>query len=183
MRLPSCKYWAMDLAIVSKKNQEYCGFYFNRNNAVKYWEMNNKAQEQEAIVADARPRAVWSWYYSRADAGMKPIMKPDRLPWAVYCSCWNPPCVLRWLSLQWPALHEWSLTFLMHSCWSQIRTMNRRNVQIKNTCKACKGWLCHKDILSQNYLDKRTQVVLQALLMTSRDYMYDHTEKHGMRQS
>lgn len=28
----------------------------------------------------------------------------------------------------------------------------------------------------QNYLDKRPQVVLQALLMTFRDYMYDHTE-------
>lgn len=24
MRLPSCRYWAMDLAMVSKKNQEYC---------------------------------------------------------------------------------------------------------------------------------------------------------------
>lgn len=36
MRLPSCKYWAMDLAIVSKKNQEYCGFEFNRNDAGKH---------------------------------------------------------------------------------------------------------------------------------------------------
>lgn len=25
MRLPSCRYWAMDLTMVSKKNQEYCG--------------------------------------------------------------------------------------------------------------------------------------------------------------
>lgn len=58
MRLPSCKYWAMDLAIVSKKNQEYCGFDLNRNGAVKHLEMNIKAQEQEAIVADARPHAV-----------------------------------------------------------------------------------------------------------------------------
>lgn len=31
------------------------------------------------------------------------------------------------------------------------------------------------------YLDKRAQVVLQALLMTSGDYMYDHPEstEHG----
>lgn len=58
MRLPSCKYWAMDLAIVSKKNQEYCGFNFNRNDVVKHWEMNIKVQEREAIVADARPHAV-----------------------------------------------------------------------------------------------------------------------------
>lgn len=35
----------------------------------------------------------------------------------------------------------------------------------------------------QNYLDKRAQVVLHALLVAFRDDMYDHTEKRSTRRS
>lgn len=102
-------------------------------------------------------------------------MKTEHLPWGVCCWCWNPPCVLRWLSLPWPPLHEWSLTFPRKSCWSQIRTKNNKKTSHSNTQSTCNS--CQENIFSRhNYLDKRAQVVLQALLVTSGDYMYDHTE-------
>lgn len=47
-------------------------------------------------------------------------------PWAVYCWYWNQQCVWGWLSRQWPAPHEWSLSFLKCGCWSQTRTKKRK---------------------------------------------------------
>lgn len=37
MRLPSCRYWAMDLAMVSKKNQEYYKKRQERNGVRLIW--------------------------------------------------------------------------------------------------------------------------------------------------
>lgn len=37
MRLPSCRYWAMDLAMVSKKNQEYYRKGYKRTGVRLLW--------------------------------------------------------------------------------------------------------------------------------------------------
>lgn len=104
------------------------------------------------------------------------VITIEHTPWWVYCWCWNLQFASGWLWQRWRAPHEWWLSFLTQGCWSQKRTKKRKNrcIHILHNLPTVFFSFCL-------YLYKRAQVVFQSFLMTSWDYMYDHTEDTKQR--